>query len=211
MERKKLKGAQEHSQSLQFCKHLEPKMEALTRMDLVVIEDYCDMTTMDENINWMTLAYLLSSLSLNLTAPLLYIYLYFIFLNRLFGYMHQRKTIPLPYGYYICTLRPQIIPLLILMLVHVSYEVSTPSPQGEGGSYSLSYQDGRVKLQPQLGQEKQDFPTLHSPIQDLGWQIPWKTCTIDHEVCSKCLKMARKDPQKFTQLSKTGFDIHTTS
>ena len=33
------------------CKHLEPKMETLTRMDMAVIEDYCDMTTVDESVN----------------------------------------------------------------------------------------------------------------------------------------------------------------
>ena len=29
------------------CKHLEPKMQTLTRMDMVVIEDYYHLTTVD--------------------------------------------------------------------------------------------------------------------------------------------------------------------
>jgi hypothetical protein len=37
------------------CKHLESKMETLTRMDpgmdMVVIEDYCDMTIVYESVN----------------------------------------------------------------------------------------------------------------------------------------------------------------
>ena len=33
------------------CKHLESKMETLTRMDMVVIKVYCDMTIVDESVN----------------------------------------------------------------------------------------------------------------------------------------------------------------
>ena len=36
------------------------------------------------------------------------------------------KIIPLPYIYILCTLMPQIIPLLALALVHMWYEESTP-------------------------------------------------------------------------------------
>ena len=51
----KVKGAYEHSKSLQFAKHLDTKMQTLTRMDKVVIEDYYHMTVGDENVNWMKL------------------------------------------------------------------------------------------------------------------------------------------------------------
>ena len=33
------------------CKHLEPKMQARQRMDKVVIENYYNMTSLDENVN----------------------------------------------------------------------------------------------------------------------------------------------------------------
>jgi hypothetical protein len=52
-------------------------------MDKIVIEDYYHMTTMDENVNWMKLAHLLSNYSLNPKGPLLYIYLYFNILNNI--------------------------------------------------------------------------------------------------------------------------------
>ena len=32
------------------CKHLEPKMQTLTSMDKIVIEDYYHMATMDETM-----------------------------------------------------------------------------------------------------------------------------------------------------------------
>ena len=37
-------------------------MWSLTRMDKAVIKDYCHMTTMDENVNWMKLTHLLSKI-----------------------------------------------------------------------------------------------------------------------------------------------------
>ena len=40
-------------------------MQTQTRMDKVVIEGYYQMTTMDENVNWMKLTHLLSTFSLN--------------------------------------------------------------------------------------------------------------------------------------------------
>ena len=50
-------------------------------MDEVVIRDYCRMTNMDENPNWMKLTYLLSNFPLNHRPPL-YIYLYFNIINK---------------------------------------------------------------------------------------------------------------------------------
>ena len=41
-------------------------MQALTRMDRVVIEDYYGMTTMDENVRGMKQTHLLSNCPLNL-------------------------------------------------------------------------------------------------------------------------------------------------
>ena len=49
--RAKFKGSHEHSKCLLFVKHLEPKMQTLTRMGTVAIEDYDHMTTMNENMN----------------------------------------------------------------------------------------------------------------------------------------------------------------
>ena len=51
------------------CNYLEPKMQTLTRMDRVVIEDYYYTTIADENMNWMKLTHPLSSFPLNLRAP----------------------------------------------------------------------------------------------------------------------------------------------
>ena len=44
-------------------------MQTLTRMNTVIIEDYYHMATIDENVNWMKLAHLLSNFPLNLRAP----------------------------------------------------------------------------------------------------------------------------------------------
>ena len=52
-------------------------------MNKVVIEDFYNMTTIDENMNWMKLTHVLSKKSLNLMAPLLYIYLCFKIINNL--------------------------------------------------------------------------------------------------------------------------------
>ena len=44
------------------CKHLELKMQTLTKKkDGVAIKDYYHMTTRDENVYWMKLTHLLSS------------------------------------------------------------------------------------------------------------------------------------------------------
>ena len=45
------------------------QMQPLTRMNKVVIEDYYDMTTMNENVNWTKLTHVLSNFSPNLGAP----------------------------------------------------------------------------------------------------------------------------------------------
>ena len=65
--RQKFKGAYERSKSLQFIKH-GTKMQTLTRMDKVVINDYYHMTTLDEIMNLMTLTHLLLDLFLTLGA-----------------------------------------------------------------------------------------------------------------------------------------------
>ena len=54
---------------------------------------------LENGLNWMQLAHLLSILSLHLRALFLCIYLYFNILNELLKYTHKRKTIPLPYAY----------------------------------------------------------------------------------------------------------------
>ena len=77
-------------------------MQNLTRRHMVVIEDYDHMKIIDENAKWMKLTYLLSIFfSLNLRAPLLYIYLYFINFNSLFKCTHQRENNTSP----LCILR----------------------------------------------------------------------------------------------------------
>ena len=78
--RAKLKGAHEHSRRLKFAK---THMQSIPSMDMIVIEDYYHMTTMDENVNWMNLAHLLSMFSLNM-RPFFYICLSFNVLNSLF-------------------------------------------------------------------------------------------------------------------------------
>jgi hypothetical protein len=65
-------------QELPVCKHPEPKMQILTRMDRVPVEDHYHMTTMDESANWMKLTHLLSSFSLNLGALFVHLSLFYI-------------------------------------------------------------------------------------------------------------------------------------
>ena len=94
-------------------------------MDKVVIKDYYHMTTMDKNIIRIKLAHSMSFCSLNLKSPLLYIYLYFKIKYILF-YMHtleKNNTFPLRI---LCTLVPQLIPLLTLTLVCTWCEISSP-------------------------------------------------------------------------------------
>ena len=65
----KLKEAHEHFKSLMSI-NLEPKCKVtLKRMNLVVIEDYYHVTTINENMYWMKLIHLLSIFSLNLRVP----------------------------------------------------------------------------------------------------------------------------------------------
>ena len=51
------------------------QMRSLTIMDMVVIVDYYQVTTIDENMNWMKLTRLLSISFSKPQGPLLYIYL----------------------------------------------------------------------------------------------------------------------------------------
>ena len=63
-------------------------MQNLTSMDKVVLEDCYHMTRGNEIMNWMKLTHLLSSFLSKPYGALLYIYLYFSFLNSLFEYTH---------------------------------------------------------------------------------------------------------------------------
>ena len=56
-------------------------------MDIIVIEDYYYMMIMDEVVNWMKLAHVLSVSSLHLMS-LLYIYIYFNIISSLFKCTH---------------------------------------------------------------------------------------------------------------------------
>ena len=62
-------------------------MQTPRRMNEVVIEDYYHMTTIDENVNWMELAHLLSSFSLNPRVPFC-TSIFFNVLNNLFKCTH---------------------------------------------------------------------------------------------------------------------------
>ena len=53
-------------------------------LDKVVIEDYHDMTTKDENVKWMNQTRLLLIWFSELQGPFLYISIYFKILNCLF-------------------------------------------------------------------------------------------------------------------------------
>jgi hypothetical protein len=61
-------------------------LQTLTRMDIVVNEDYYHMTTMDENVNYMKTSTSIVKFSSKPYALLLYNYLYFKILNSLFNY-----------------------------------------------------------------------------------------------------------------------------
>ena len=50
------------------CKHLDPKMKNLTKVDKVVIEDCYHMTTLNEVMNWMKLTHLLLVFPLKLVG-----------------------------------------------------------------------------------------------------------------------------------------------
>ena len=67
---------------------------------------------------------LLSKKSLNLRAPFCIAIFTSKKIDNFLNYTHYRKLIPLPYV--VCTLMPQIIPLLTLTLVCMWYEKSTP-------------------------------------------------------------------------------------
>ena len=47
----KLKGAPWVLQEPLVCKHLEPKMQTLIRMNMIVNKDYLHMTIVDENVS----------------------------------------------------------------------------------------------------------------------------------------------------------------
>ena len=68
IQRAKLKGTHELSESLWFVK-LKIQMQTPTIMNKVFIEDYYHMTKIDENVNWIKPMHLLSIVSLNLEAP----------------------------------------------------------------------------------------------------------------------------------------------
>ena len=70
-------------------------------MDKVVIEDYYHMTTMDVNVNWMELTYLLSKFSLNPRAPFCTSTFTSTFSIAFLIIHNLRKIIPLPYVYYV--------------------------------------------------------------------------------------------------------------
>ena len=110
------------------CKHLEPKMQTLIRMDGIVSKDHYHMTIVDENVIWMKLTHLLSRFFSKTQGRLLYIYLYFRVLDNLFQLytLEKNNTSPLRILCKPCMLIPQIIPLLTLMLIHMWCEESTP-------------------------------------------------------------------------------------
>ena len=77
---------------------------------MVVILPYDQMTTMDENVNWMKLPHLMSDFSYKPKGPLLYISLYFETLIAFLDvHTWEFDTSPLCI---LCTLMPQIITLL---------------------------------------------------------------------------------------------------
>ena len=65
MERKKNKGAHEQLHEPLVYNYPKPKMQTVARIDMVVIEDYYHMTTID----WIKLTHLLSSFSIILWTP----------------------------------------------------------------------------------------------------------------------------------------------
>ena len=91
---------------------------------MFVIENYYHMITMNDNVNWMKLTYLLLIFSLNHMAPFCTSNFTSIFIIA-FSNIHitENNTSPLCT---LCTLVSQIISLLTLMLVCTWYEESTP-------------------------------------------------------------------------------------
>ena len=97
--------------------------------DKVIIEDFYQMTTTYEYMNWMKLTHTLLTFSLNPRAPfctstfpstsLIAFVIYTLKEKR----KRKRKSSPLCI---LCTLMPQIKPLLALKLVHMWYEESIP-------------------------------------------------------------------------------------
>ena len=73
-----------------------------TRSDKVVIEDYHQMTTMDENVNWMDLTHVLSTYFSKPLGPLLYCTSTFpstFLIASLMYTLKKKKKNPLPYVY----------------------------------------------------------------------------------------------------------------
>ena len=109
--------------ALQFVKTQNPNANP-NKIDKEVIEDkYPNMTTMVENVNWNETNTSLVNFSSNPQHPLP-TYLYYEILNNLFKCTHWKynNTSPL---HILCTLMPQIILLLTLVLVCTWYEEST--------------------------------------------------------------------------------------
>jgi hypothetical protein len=104
-------------------------MQNPTTMDKVVIKNYYHMTTIDENVYWMKLTYLLSIFCSNLQGLLLYIYLYFTILNNFLKMYTLEKNDASP----LCilfTLTPHKLPLPTLTLIYTWYEKSIPMVKG---------------------------------------------------------------------------------
>jgi hypothetical protein len=69
IQKAKIKGAHEHSNSLELVKP-RTQMQTPIRMDKVVtIMDYNHMTAMNEDVTWMELTHMLSKCSLNIRGP----------------------------------------------------------------------------------------------------------------------------------------------
>lgn len=66
-------------------------MQSLTRLDMVVIEDYYHMTTMNDNVSWMKLAHLLSIIPLTLVVPFVHLHEYPTKLLISFLNVHTRE------------------------------------------------------------------------------------------------------------------------
>jgi hypothetical protein len=81
-------------------------MQTVRKMDKVVIEDYCHMTTtmttMDENVYWMKRRHRFPNSALNFRAPFVHLPLLQKKSNTLFKWTYHTKMIPLPYVYYVC-------------------------------------------------------------------------------------------------------------
>ena len=77
-------------------------MQTQTRMDKVVIQDFYQASTMNENVNQMKLTHLLSNLSLNLRAPFYTSTFTSKFLIVCLKSTHLVKITSLSYVYYAC-------------------------------------------------------------------------------------------------------------